>query len=437
MQNNDGISVNIDRRIFNPVYLPQLDNMARMQILYGGSSSGKSKFKAQQVVYDLLRGGRNYLVCRKVAKDSRYSTFVEIKRIISEWNVSELFTINEGNMIISCNKHQYQVVFKGLDDLEKIKSITFPKGVLTDIWVEEATQATRDDLKQLQKRQRGGEEDVRKRIHMTFNPILRDHWIFKEYFAPLGWGDQQTEYTSDELTILKTWYIHNRFLTQQDISDLLGEKDKYYQDVYTYGNWGVLGNVIFVNWEIRDLSGMRDQFVNRRNGLDFGFSSDPAAFGSTHYDRKNKTIYVFNGFYQTGLTNDLLADEVKKMIGTESITCDSAEPKSIQELRNYGVNAIGARKGKDSVLHGIQWLQQQTIIVDKALVNEQSELRQYKWREDKNGEPIRQPVDCGNHFIDWLRYAYENDMLTTNVNTRATVTNYIRGGEKQPAGIGF
>jgi phage terminase large subunit len=430
------IWVSIDPRVFNDIYRPYLDNSSRLQINYGGASSGKSKFKAQQVIYDLLNGGRNYLVCRKIAKDSRYSTFVEVKRIIDEWNVGELFSVNESNMVITC-QNGYQAVFKGLDDLEKIKSITFPKGVLTDIWIEESTQAAWDDLKQLKKRQRGGDEQIRKRIHLTFNPILQDHWIFKEFFAPLGWTEEQTEYNSDELSILKTWYIHNRFLTEQDINDLLGETDKYYRDVYTYGNWGVLGNVIFNNWEIRDLSGMQDQFTNRRNGGDFGFSNDPAAFGRTHYDRKRKEIYVFDGFYQSGLTNDLLAKEVMGMIGNERIVWDSAEPKSIQELRNYGVNAIGARKGKDSVLHGIQWLQQHKIIVDKTLVNEQGELRQYKWKEDKNGNPIPQPIDYNNHFIDWLRYAYEDDMIVVEINTNATVTNYIRGKQEQETRPGF
>ena len=159
---------------------------------------------------------------------------------------------------------------------------------------------------------------------------------------------------------------------------------------------------------------MRNQFVNRRNGLDFGFSSNPAAIGVSHYDKMRKTIYVYDEFYDTGYTNDLLAKEIKRMIGNDQIVCDSAEPKSIQELRNHGVNATGAKKGKDSINFGIQWLQQQTIIVDKNCINAQNELRQYKWKEGADGKPVSppKPLDKDNHFIDGgLRYAYEDDMI--------------------------
>ena len=155
---------------------------------------------------------------------------------------------------------------------------------------------------------------------------------------------------------------------------------------------------------------MVDQFTNRRNGLDFGFSSDPAAMPVTHYDTKRKTIYIFKELYETGLTNDLLAERVKDLIGDERVTADSSEPKSIQELNNHGVRAVGAVKGKDSVNFGIDWLKQQTIIVDKSCINTQNELSQYHWKKDAGGNSLKTPVDKNNHLIDALRYAYENDM---------------------------
>jgi phage terminase large subunit len=199
--------------------------------------------------------------------------------------------------------------------------------------------------------------------------------------------------------------------------------------VYTLGMWGVLGDVIFKNWKVEDLSGMRDQFTNRRNGLDFGFSSDPAAVGVSHYDAMRKTIYFYKELYETGLTNDILAERVKDMIGDERIICDSAEPKSIQELRNFHVNAVGAKKGKDSVNHGIDWLKRQTIIVDKTCINMQNELSQYHWKKDAGGNSTDVPVDKNNHLIDGgLRYAYEGDMEKgTSINTSAKITNYMRG----------
>jgi phage terminase large subunit len=410
------IPVTISGKVFNDAYRPHLTNHARIQIFYGGSSSGKSVFLAQRTVYDLIRGGRNYLICRAVARTIKRSVFAEIKKVIINWGMLAEFKINETDLTITC-MNGYQIIFAGLDDIEKLKSITPARGVVTDIWVEEATEAQPGDIKQLLKRQRGGEQDIPKRLTMSFNPILQSHWIYEEYFSGISWTDKQTEYKSDSLSIQKTWYIHNRFLTPDDVRDLENESDSYYFNVYTLGNWGVLGNVIFTNWSVEDLSGMLDQFTSRRNGLDFGFSSDPAAVSRSHYDRMRKTIYIFGELYELGLTNDVLAGDVKKLCGEDIITCDSAEPKSIAELKRYGVRAAPAKKGKDSILFGIQWLQQQKIVIDAKCIHTKNEFLQYKWKEDKNGDAIRQPVEHSNHIIDATRYAYEADSLAHYVET--------------------
>lgn len=393
----------------NEVYYPHLENNSRIQIFYGGSSSGKSVFAAQRLVLDLLEGGRNYLVCRAVARTIRKSVINEIRKVIAGMGVADWFDVNKSDGIITC-RNGYQVLFAGLDDVEKIKSITPEKGAITDVWIEEATEIQRDDLKQLLKRQRGGDESVPKRLTMTFNPIYQGHWIYEDYFT--GWGTDQTELITPELSILKTWYIHNKFLTRQDIEGLLNEKDEYYRSVYTYGNWGVIGDVIFTNWRVEDLSGMRDQFTNTRNGLDFGFASHPAAISRSHYDAKRKIIYIFEELYETGLTNDLLAEEALRICGGERIIGDSAEPKSIAEMQRKNVHITGAKKGKDSITFGIDWLKQHTIIVDKRCINHQRELQQYQWKKDANGNAVTppKPVDKNNHLIDALRYAYEDDM---------------------------
>lgn len=415
--------------LFAPVYYPHLQNTARTQIFYGGSSSGKSVFKAQQAVYDTLRGGRNWLVCRKIGKDSRHSTFVEVNKVIDSWGVANRFKVNRTDLTITCD-NGYQILFKGLDDLEKIKSIVASKGAITDIWVEEATQTESDDIRQLLRRQRGGDTSIRHRLHLTFNPILQSSWIYTDYFAPVAWDNDQTEHNSDGLTIIKTTYKDNPFLGQDEIDILENETQPYWRDVYTLGNWGILGDVIFTNWEVRDLSDMVNQFTNRRAGLDFGFSSDPAALAVAHYDKARKTIYVFGELYERGLTNDILAQEVKTLIGEDYVTCDSAEPKSITELQRYGVNALPASKGRDSILHGVQWLQQQTIIIDRACINTRNELQQYQWKKDKDGNALRQPVDKNNHIIDALRYAFEQDaqeqvIVWRNLDDVGTVDNYV------------
>lgn len=400
--------IELHTEVFNQVYLPHLENYTRTQIFYGGSASGKSVFLAQRCVYDILRGGRNYLICRAVGRTLRGSVYTEIQRIINGWGLENLFVTNKTDMLITC-ANGYQIIFAGLDDVEKLKSLTPAKGSLTDIWIEEATETEQSTVKQLYKRQRGGSESTPKRLTMSFNPVIQSHWIYDEYFARVAWSDSQTEYHGDDLSIQKTWYIHNRFLTADDRKDLERETDRYYYNVYTLGNWGVLGNVIFTNWSVQDLSEMRNQLINTHNGLDFGFSSDPAALSRSHYDRSRKTIYLFDEIYETGLTNPQLAALLRPMCGQELIICDSAEPKSIRELRDLNINAHPAEKGPDSVNFGIQWLQQQSIIIDTRCINTRNEFMQYKWKEDRDGRAYRQPVDHNNHIIDATRYAYERE----------------------------
>ena len=398
--------------VMNDVYIPYLDCMAETQIYYGGSGSGKSVFLSQRPIVDLIRGGRNYLVCRKVQNSIRKSVFNEIESVIDNSGFRPYFTTNKTEMSITC-KNGYQILFAGLDNPLSLQGVKPKKGVVTDLWVDEATEIERDDLKILSKRLRGGDENVKKRKMFSFNPILKNHWLYDEYFKSIGWTDEQTEYITDELTILKTWYIHNKYMTQQDIDNLLNEKDEYYKAVYAYGAWGVLGDVIFTNWRVEDLSEMTAQFTNRRHGLDFGFSSDPAAVVNTHYVTGRKTIYIYRELYETGLTNDILAERVREMITDERIVADSSEPKSIAELNNHSVYAAGAVKGKDSVNFGIDWLKQQTIIVDKSCINMQNELSQYHWKKDAGGNSLKIPVDKNNHLIDALRYAYEEEMQFT------------------------
>ena len=396
--------------VFNKIYLPYLEDKTAIQIFYGGASSGKSVFLAMRCVWDLLQGGRNYLVCRQVGSTLRGSVVQEILKVIDAWKVNRYFVHNKSLGTLTCENGS-QAIFIGLDDVEKIKSITPAKGVFTDVWVEEATETAEAAVGQLFLRQRGGSENVQKRLVMSFNPILQTNWIYTTYFKNIGWADDQKEYRSDELLILKTTYKDNKFLTKQDVDRRENETDKYRYDVYSLGNWGILGSAIFRNWRVEDLSGMSAQFTVHRHGLDFGYSSDPAAILVSHYDRMRKTIYVYKELYETGLTNDILAERIKDLIGTQHVVCDSAEPKSIAELQKHGVNAYGAKKGKDSVLHGIQWLQQQQIVVDVSCINMKNELMQYKWKEDKGGNALPIPLGVGDHLIDALRYAYETESL--------------------------
>lgn len=423
--------VNIDPTVFNDIYYPYLTDVRPIQIFFGGASSGKSVFFAQRCIFDLLCGNRNYLIAREVAKTIRGSVAMELQRVISAWGVDALFNVNKTDSTITC-ENGYQAVFVGLDDVQKLKSIIPEKGVFTDAWCEEATEMAAASIGQILKRQRGGDPSVVKRLMLSFNPILQTHWIYTAYFKPIHWSNEQTIHSDPELLILKTTYKDNKFLTEQDIARLENEKDKYLYNVYTLGLWGQLGHTVFTNWRVADLTGMRDQFTNLRQGLDFGFSSDPAASAQSHYDKMRKQIYIFKELYECGLTNDKLAVELKRMYGhwdineitidgkpqivevcngTDIIVADSAEPKSIEELLGYGVNVVGARKGKDSVEFGIQWLQQHEIIVDQSCINMRNELQLCRYKEDAGGNPLKTIVDRDNHLIDQLRYAHEDDML--------------------------
>jgi phage terminase large subunit len=353
-----------------------------------------------------MKGGRNYLIVRKVASTIRRSCFNEIVKTITAWKCMDLFTINQSELVITCT-NGYQILFCGVDDVEKLKSITPAQGVLTDVWMEEATEFDPGDLKQLEKRLRGLSK-YQKRIILSFNPIIKSHWIYTRFFK--GWEDGKNVYKADGLLIVKTTYKDNRFLSPDDVLALENETDKYYFEVYSLGNWGSLGGVIFKNWTVEDCSEVRKAFDRFHVGLDFGFASDPAAGVRAHYDRKRGIVYILDEMYERGLTNDDLAKELKKRFPNEPIRCDSAEPKSIMELAQRGVCSVAATKGKDSVRHGIQWLQQQQIIIDVNCTNAKNEFSSYKWEETKDGNTLPKPVDRNNHLVDALRYALENEM---------------------------
>lgn len=419
MPKEPDLHVEIDPDIFNEVYLPLLEDMAPIQILFGGSSSGKSYFYARRTVIDILMGGRNYLIVRKVAETLNKSVRTEIIKAIKDMGLESEFNILKSEFTITCS-NGYQILFAGLDDVEKLKSITPMLGVITDIWVEEATETERADIKQLGKRLRGGEEDTPKRLMLSFNPILQNHWIYVDYFASVGWNDDQKRLVLPEISIMKTTYKDNRFLTKQDIARLENERDAYYYQVYTLGNWGILGNVIFKNWRVEDLSPMFDQFTVHRHGGDFGFGGNPAAISIAHYDVNHSRLYCYKELYETGLTNDVLAERVKVLVpvinngiivGTQPITWDSAEPKSIEELKIHGTVAKYAKKGPDSIKFGIQWLQQQEIIFHTTLIHHRAEFSALKWKEDrKTGQVLDEPVGA-DHLVDARRYGSEEDMI--------------------------
>jgi phage terminase large subunit len=395
------VNVNIDNDLYNDAYLPYLDNQNDILIFYGGSASGKSVFQAQRIITNILKGDRNYLCLRKVGNTIRDSIFPELRNVIDSWNLEQLFDINKTEKEITC-KNGYKIICRGLDDSQKLKSIRTQKGVITDTWLEEATEMNEDDFSQIEHRLRG-ESKYKKQITMTFNPISQLHWIKNRFF----------DLAKEDIKILKTTFLDNKFLKQEDIDRIekYKEIDKYYYDVYALGNWGVLGNLVFNNWVVEDLSEIKDSFNTYYYGLDFGYTNDPTAIIKVAL--KEDRVYIFDEIYQKGLQNNEIAKLLKGFCNGY-VYCDCSEPKSIKELRDYGINALPVTKGKDSVKHGIQWLKQKKILVDKNCRYTINELQTYKYREDKDGNVLNEPVDMNNHILDSLRYSLES-MMRMNV----------------------
>lgn len=228
------VNIKISKKVFNDVYLPYLNNEDRYILFYGGGSSGKSYFIAQRFIYKLIHPTRcNLLVVRQTGDTNRRSTFPLLKQVISNWNLAQHFKVNESDMRIVCKLTGNEVAFAGLDDVEKIKSITFSNGELTDIWVEEATECQEADINQLKVRLRGGKS--KKQMVLSFNPINIQHWIKKHFID------------SKLATVCFSTYKDNKFLTDDDRKALedLKRIDEYTYNVYCLGQWGILGKTVF------------------------------------------------------------------------------------------------------------------------------------------------------------------------------------------------
>ena len=380
----------------NPKFKSAKLSSNRYRILYGGAGSGKSHYMAQETILNMLSGEYKYLIVRKTGKSIRNSVFQLLVDTIKEYDLYPFFNINKTEMTLKSSTGS-SLITSGLDDVEKLKSVAN----INRIWVEEASEISETDFNQLDLRMRG-QSQIGYQLTMTFNPISELHWI-KRMFFDVG---------KDDAYILKTTYRDNRFIDERYKQTLeeLKEQDYQYYRIYALGDWGSLGNVIYSNWEKADLSKKKETFDNYYNGLDFGFSDDPTAFVRVHFDRKKKTIYITEEMYQRGMFIDDIAEELKPIVGHELITCDSSEPRSIEDLKRNSIRARGAKKGPGSIEHGIKWLQGHKIIVDSGCSNIIKELTSYKWREDKDGNVLPKPVDRDNHGLDALRYALEMEM---------------------------
>lgn len=378
--------------------------------------SGKSKFVVQKMIFKYLKfPNRKCLVVRKVGNTLRDSIFAEFKTVLADWKLYDKCEIRETLLTIELPNGS-QFLFKGMDDPEKIKSISG----LDDIVIEECTEIDMVDFNQLNLRLRS--KNPYNQIHCMFNPVSKSNWVYKMWF--------ENSYNKENTMVLKTTYKDNKFLPQDYIQSLeeMKEKDNVYYRIYALGEFASLDKLVYTNWKVEKFD-YKDIIKNNQTAralfaLDFGYINDPSAFVAVIADEANKKLYIFDEFYKKGLLNNEIAAEIKrKGYSKEIIVADSAEQKSIEEIRKEGIPRIKpARKGRDSILNGIQLIQQYEIIVHPICENIIEELKNYSWQKDKlTKEYINKPIDSYNHALDALRYACEclqkrGRLRTFNIN---------------------
>ena len=286
------INVKISRKVFNDKYLPLLDDDTRYIVMFGGGSSGKSYFIAQRYIYKMMKTDCRLLVIRQTGNTNRDSTYALFKQVISNWNLNSLFSVTD--LRIKCVNGN-EIIFRGLDDVEKIKSTTFEHGELTDIWVEEATETQEADIQQLKVRLRGGTS--KKQMVLSFNPINISHWI-KRHFV-----DKEVE---KNVTVMHSTYKDNKFLSEDDIKALESFKysDPYYYDVYCLGQWGVIGKTYFnarnINERIKQLRapikrGFFEYTYKNEKIVNYKWVNDPDGFIEIQEDVIKRHPYVLGG----------------------------------------------------------------------------------------------------------------------------------------------
>lgn len=243
------VNIKISKKVFNPAFLPYLETESRYEVYWGGAGSGKSFFIAQKYIYKILKQTINLLVVRQTGDTNRDSTFALFKQVINKWGLSDHFKVNESDLRIRCKLNGNEIIFKGLDDTEKLKSITFSKGELTDVWIEEASETEEASFNQLDVRLRGGKQ--KKQIIISFNPVNINHWL-KRFI----------DTKQDNKMDLHTTYKQNKFIDAEykRLLESFKDKDPYYYSVYCLGEWGVLGKTIFNAQKVNErLAQIRDK----------------------------------------------------------------------------------------------------------------------------------------------------------------------------------
>lgn len=366
---------------------PMATATTRYVLDYGGRGSGKSVAAAQATIETALKRKGRLLAVRKVARTLRLSVFPLLVSQLKAFGLASAAKINKTDMSITL-PNGAEIDCIGADDPEKIKSVTDAYFA----WIEEADSLTESDFDAIDFSLRAGDD----RLILTFNPPPAvpgvPHWIKARF---IDRADKQA-------TVIKSTWRDNPFLPKTYVArleDLQDTNPELYR-MWALGEFVGLSGAIFENWDIVDE--IPDDAERIGYGLDFGFSVDPAALVESY--RYNGEYYHREAIYQTGLTNsDLIA--LMREIGIKGeIIADSAEPKSIEEIRRAGFDIRPAIKGPDSVRKGIDYMRGFRHNIERGSANLIKEFGAYCWQTAKDGSPTPKPVDAFNHAIDAIRY---------------------------------
>lgn len=391
------ISLKINKRIFNEKFYPELFNYyTRWNVYYGSAGSGKSHFIAQKLIIKAMQSKRRILVARRFGTSLRNSVYQLIIDVLKDFQLFSHCRVKESSLYIQLPTES-EFLFIGLDNEEKLLSLQD----ISDVWIEEATEASQDMLEQLSLRMRGKAENHQ--IHISFNPVSTLNYLYNFVNVNPPKSIRMNHSTFKDNTFLPPSYV-------EALNDLYRTNPKKAK-VYCDGEWGVAGQLVYENYRIEEFNHLNllpNRAMEVRFGGDFGFTLDPTAIVFTIYDKINNTIYVVDEIYKRGLTNPELAKILREQHwNKQTIYFDSSDPKSIMELRRMRVIAKPAKKGKDSIKYGIAFINRHKLIVHPRCESFILELKDYQYQKDKyTGQYVMDRLEGADHAMDALRYAY-------------------------------
>lgn len=374
--------------------------------LPGGRGSGKSSFVGIEIVNGVMddpTGNSNAIVFRKIGRTLRESVFSQISWAIDELGVSHLWRSTLSPMQYTYLPTGAQIVFHGLDDASKRKSIKPLHGIFRFVWFEEFSELDGANMVRsvMQSVVRGGNGFL---IFRSFNPPISSRNWANEFIAV---PDDRAVTLKTDYTMMPPEWLGDDFL--EDAARLKAINPTAYEHEYMGVPIGT-GGEVFPSLTIREITDTEIESLNYiYQGLDFGFAVDPACFIRLAYDRKHDTIYLLDEIYEQRKSNAWMADRIKELEYNNSyVTADSAEPKSIADLNDSGIRCIGCTKYPGCVEYRIKWLQHRQIIIDpKRTPNAYKEFTNYSYMTDKDGKLLSVLPDKDNHSIDAVAYALD------------------------------